>query len=585
MTLQHARQAPVVATIGPYLARTRVAYFSMEIALQAEIHTYSGGLGVLAGDTARTSADLALPMAFVTLLYRQGYLRQEIDPHGRQVDLADPWSPEDHATPLRAKVALVVEGREVWIRPWLYVLISPAGGSTPVLLLDTDLPENHADDRGITNALYAGDSAYRLKQEIVLGIGGLRILSALGFQIARYHLNEGHAALLALDLLRRHPRPPDQVSPSQLHYDVAQVRERCVFTTHTPVEAGHDCFSYELFGHLLQGYFPLDQLRQLAGSDRLNMTRLALALSGYINGVAVKHAEVTTRMFPDYDIRAVTNGIHVRSWVHPAFAQLFNRHSHDWGYLPMHMLRFDQLPAEAVWCAHTSAKADLIALTHRLSGIELDPQLPILGFARRVTTYKRPGLLFSDLERLTAIHAQHPFQLVFAGKAHPHDGPAKELIHELNQVIAKLAPVVRIAFLPNYDLGIAPVVVAGADVWLNTPEPPLEASGTSGMKAAVNGVLNLSVLDGWWIEACIEGVTGWSIGDGVYDGHPASAAHLYDKLEHSVLPLFYNQHERWVWMMQQSISKIGSFFSSHRMMLRYVAEAYLPRHGARDVHV
>lgn len=581
MTIPEHQRSASILTIGPYLARTRVAYFSMEIALHPEIHTYSGGLGVLAGDTARTSADLSLPMVFVTLLCRHGYLHQEIDAEGRQVDHPDPWSPEDHATPLRVKVALLIEGREVWVRPWLYLLKSPAGGSAPVLLLDTDLPENQAEDRHITSALYGGDHVYRLKQEIVLGIGGLRILGALGFQIASYHLNEGHAALLALDLLRRYPRPPDQVSPGQLRYDVAQVRERCIFTTHTPVDAGHDRFSYELFGHLLQGFVELDQLRQLAGSDRLNMTRLALSLSGYINGVAVKHAEVATRMFPDYRIRAVTNGIHVPTWAHPAFSELFNRHSKDWGYLPMNMLRFDQLPPEDVWRAHVSAKADLIALTRRITGVSLDPELPILGFARRVATYKRPGLLFSDLERLAAIHAVRPFQLVFAGKAHPHDGPAKELIRDIHQVIAKLAPTLSIAFLPNYDLGIAPIVIAGADVWLNTPEPPLEASGTSGMKAAINGVLNLSVLDGWWIEACIEGVTGWSIDDDGKGSHSASAAHLYDKLEHTVLPLYYEQRERWIWMMMQSISKIGSTFNSHRMMLRYIAEAYLPRHGVQ----
>ena len=575
------------ATIGPYLGRTSVAYFSMEIALCAEMHTYSGGLGVLAGDTARTCADLALPMVFVTLLYRRGYLRQDIDADGRQVDHPDPWSPEDHATPLRAKVALLIEGREVWVRPWLYVLRNPAGKSAPVLLLDTDLPENQPEDRPITDVLYGGDSSYRLKQEIVLGIGGLRIVAALGFKIARYHLNEGHAALLALDLLRRHPRPSDQVYPGQLRYDVARVRERCVFTTHTPVEAGHDHFAYELFGHLLQGYVELDQLRQLAGNDRLNMTRLALALSGYINGVAVRHAEVTTRMFPDYEIRAVTNGIHVPSWTHPAFAELFNRHSADWSELPMDMLRFDQLPPDEVWKAHLCARSDLVALVRRVANTTLDPELPIIGFARRVAAYKRPGLLFSDLERLKAIHARHPFQLVFAGKAHPHDAPAKELIRQIHQAIGALAPELRIAFLPNYDISIAPVVVAGADVWLNTPEPPLEASGTSGMKAAINGVLNLSVLDGWWIEGCIEGVTGWAIGGDASDTHAASAEHLYDKLEHVVLPLYYEHRQRWIWMMQQSISKIGSAFNTHRMMLCYVAEAYLPRHGAQsaDMHV
>lgn len=568
------------ATIGPYLAHTRVAYFSMEMALRPEMHTYSGGLGVLAGDTARAGADLELPMVFVTLLCREGYLRQEIDAEGRQVDHSDPWSPADYATPLRAKVAVVIEGREVWVRPWLYVMESPRGNTIPVLLLDTHLPENLPEDRGITDVLYGGDEAYRLKQEIVLGIGGLRLLPALGFRIESYHLNEGHAALLALDLLRRYPRPQDQVAPGELAYDVSRVRSMCIFTTHTPVEAGHDRFSYELFGHLLQGYIGLDQVRHLAGADRLNMTRLALNLSGYINGVAKRHAKTTTRMFPEYDIRAVTNGIHVPSWVHPAFAELFNRHSHEWGYSPEVMVRFDQLPDADVWDAHQRARDDLIAMVRERLGRNLDPALPILGFARRFAAYKRPGLLFSDLERLREINAERPFQLVMAGKAHPRDEPAKGLIHRMHELIRTLAPEMNIAFLPNYNTGIARTVISGSDVWLNTPEPPLEASGTSGMKAAVNGVLNLSVLDGWWFEACIEGVTGWAIGN---DGEQAAAAngeHLYDKLERAVLPLYYDDRERWIWMMRQSISKIGATFNSHRMMRRYAAEAYLSRRPA-----
>lgn len=567
------------ATIGPYLGHTRIAYFSMEIALRAEIHTYSGGLGVLAGDTARASADLELPMVFVTLLCRQGYLNQGIDASGRQVDQPDPWSPTDYATPLRAKVALLIEGHEVWVRPWLYPLKSPVGHTVPVILLDTDLPSNRPEDRGITDTLYGGDQTYRLKQEIVLGIGGLRVLSALGFQIETYHLNEGHAALLALDLLRRYPRPPDQVPPGGLKYDVSRVREQCIFTTHTPVEAGHDRFSFELFGHLMQGYIDLYQIRNLTGED-LNMTRLALNLSGYINGVAVRHAEVTTRMFPGYDIRAVTNGVHVGTWVHPAFAELFNHHSHEWGYQPELMVSFDQLPGDQVWAAHQVAKRDLIELVEHISDIRLDPDLPLIGFARRVASYKRPGLLFSDLERLRTIHADHPFQMIIAGKAHPSDEPAKELIHQLNEVIAQLAPDLRIAFLPNYDLRIASTVIAGPDIWLNNPQPPLEASGTSGMKAAVNGVLNLSALDGWWVEACIEGVTGWAIGHDGHDSGGASAADLYNKLERVVLPMYYHDRERWIWMMRQSISKIGSTFNTHRMMRRYATEAYLPRRPA-----
>ena len=574
----HARG--VEATIGPYLGHTRIAYFSMEMALHPEIHTYSGGLGVLAGDTAQASADLGLPMVFVTLLCRQGYLRQDIDESGRQADHPDPWSPEDYATPLRAKVAVVIEGHEVWVRPWLYPLESPKGNTIPVLLLDTDLPENRPEDRSITDTLYGGDESYRLKQEIVLGIGGLRLLPALGFQITTYHLNEGHAALLALDLLRRHPRPADLISPGELKYDVSRVRSACIFTTHTPVEAGHDRFSYELFGHLLRGYIAIDQVRQLGGEDRLNMTRLALNLSGYINGVATRHAETTTRMFPEYEIRAITNGIHVPRWIHPAFSELFNRHSHEWGYSPEVMARFDQLPAAGIWNAHQSAKSDLIHLIRRNVGVELDPKLPILGFARRFAAYKRPTLLFSDIERLKAIHATRPFQIVMAGKAHPHDHPAKDLIHRIHELIGELAPDMHIAFLPNYDISVARTVISGSDVWLNTPEPPLEASGTSGMKAAINGVLNLSVLDGWWIEGCIEDVTGWGIGHSDQRLAAADDEHLYDKLERVVLPLYYNDRERWIWMMRQSIGKIGTIFNSHRMMRRYAAEAYLPHRPA-----
>jgi len=569
---------PVVPTIGPFLGHSRIAYFSMEIALRAEMHTYSGGLGVLAGDTARASADLELPIVFVTLLCREGYLRQEIDAFGNQVESADPWLPKLYAVPLRAKVAVIIEGREVWVRPWLYKLEGALGNPIPILLLDTNLPENAADDQRITDALYAGDDVYRLKQEIVLGIAGLRILQALGFQIATYHLNEGHAALLALDLLRRYPRPADMVGAGEVKYDVARVRSACIFTTHTPVEAGHDHFSYGLFDHLLSGYIELDQVRLLAGNGELNMTLLALNLCGYVNGVAIRHAQTTTAMFPGYDIRAVTNGVHVPYWAHPAFAELFNRFSHDWGYDPEVLVRFDQLPDDAVWNAHVRAKTELLEMLAQRTGVRLDPQHPVLGFARRMTAYKRPDLLFHDVERLRAIHARHPFHVVLAGKAHPHDHEGKELIRRLHELGAALAPEMRVVFIPNYDLDIARRLVAGADIWLNTPSPPLEASGTSGMKAAINGVLNVSVLDGWWVEACIDGATGWGIGE-EHDVTQASNR-LYDKLEHAILPLYHNDRARWIWMMKQSISKIASYFNSHRMMRRYAAEAYIQRRPA-----
>ncbi len=563
-----------MSSIDPFLSRRRVAYFSMEIALRPEMHTYSGGLGGLAGDTARSCADLELPMVFVTLASREGYLRQEIDADGRQVDHADPWNPADWAVPLDAMVAVRIEGRAVWIRPWLYVLTCPVGHTIPVILLDTRLEHNDPADREITDRLYGGDEAYRLKQEIVLGIGGMRILHALGFDIETYHLNEGHAALLAAALLREHPHPTDRPSDGALSYDADRVRERCVFTTHTPVEAGHDRFDYEDVGRLLGDFLPLDQLKLLAGSDRLNMTRLALNLSGYVNGVAMRHAETARRMFPGYGIRAVTNGVHVPTWTHPAFVRLFEEVAPDWAHDPEELSGADELSDDAVWTAHEAAKGDLLAEIQRLTGVAMRQEVPVIAFARRMTGYKRPDLLFTDLERLRAINQKHPFQLVMAGKAHPRDEGGKALIAEIHAHTRSLAGDIPMAFLPNYDMALAKTLVAGADVWLNTPLPPYEASGTSGMKAALNGVLNLSVLDGWWIEAWVEGVTGWAIGRDD-QRHEDDAQDLYEKLERTVLPLYHAERGRWIGMMKDSISKIGPRFNSQRMMRRYASEAYL----------
>jgi starch phosphorylase len=577
-----AADPPAAQTIGPFLTHTRIAYFSMEIALRPQMHTYSGGLGVLAGDTARSCADLELPVVFVTLICRQGYLRQEIDAEGRQLEHADPWNPADYATPLRAKVAVLLEGREVWVRPWLHVLSSPIGSRVPVLLLDTDVDENQPEDRRLTDRLYGPGADHRLKQEAVLGIGGLRILQALGFDIRKHHMNEGHAALLALDLLRRYPRQADQISPGAMNYRLTPVREACIFTTHTPVEAGHDRFDYGLFEHVLQGYVDTAQLKRLAGEDSLNMTRLALNLSGFVNGVAARHAQTTNAMFPGYGIRAITNGVHLPTWAHPAMRALFDAHFAGWAHEPEMMVRADQLPADHVWAAHRTAKADLIGEVARRTGVALDPDLPLLGFARRMTAYKRPDLLFSDLDRLRSINRSLPFQVVLAGKAHPSDGPGKDLIQRIHQHIRALAPDMTMVFLTNYETDLARHLVCGVDVWLNTPTPPLEASGTSGMKAALNGVLNLSVLDGWWLEACIEGVTGWAIGsdgdaNGRHEAGPAAATaeDLFAKLEDVVLPLYHQDRDRWTWMMRQTIGKVACYFNTQRMMRRYAAEAYL----------
>ncbi len=561
--------------IHPFLNSTRIAYFSMEIALRSELHTYSGGLGVLAGDIVRSCADLEIPVVFVTLVSRAGYFRQEIGPDGEQVERDDPWDPAAWATPLPAMIAVEIERRPVWVKAWLYIHSAPHGRDVPVLLLDTDFAENDPRDRDITDHLYGDGEIYRLKQEIVLGIGGVRMLQALGFAIHTYHLNEGHAALLALELLRRFRHPVGPVA-GESAYDVSRVREMCIFTTHTPVAAATDRFSYETVGAVMEEMVELGELKALAGTDRMNMTSLALALAGYVNGVARRHAETAAHMYPGYHIRAITNGVHAPSWTHPSFAKLYNALLPNWSHEPELLVRADQLDDAAVWQAHTEAKRELIALVQEMRGVALDPDKPILAFARRMTSYKRPDLLFTDLDRLAALARKRPFQLVMSGKAHPRDQEGKRLIGEIERRMGTLGRVLPAAFLPGYDLDIARVLVAGADIWLNTPQPPMEASGTSGMKAALNGVLNVSVLDGWWVEAWIEGVTGWSIGaDGVGATSEADAASLYDKLETVVLPLYATDRARWTWMMKQGISKIASYFNSQRMMRRYASEAYI----------
>ena len=562
-------------TLDAYTHQPRVAYFSMEIALRNEIPTYAGGLGVLAGDTIRSAADLALPLVAVSLVSRRGNFRQEIDAQGRQIEHPAAWSPQDWAKPLDAKIAVTIEGRAVWIGAWLYVLEGHMGGRQPVLLLDTDLDENHRDDREITHYLYGDGEIYRLKQEIVLGIGGVRMLQALGFDILQYHMNEGHSALLGLELLRRHEYPPENLRPGEPAYDLPRVRELCNFTTHTPVESGHDRFSYDLVARVLDTPIDLPTLKRLAGEDSLNMTRLALNLSEYVNGVAKRHAEISNTLFPGYRVHAITNGVHPFTWASEPFRRLYDQYLPSWCHEPEQLVRADcSLSDEAIREAHEQAKRAMIELVRARTGVALHLHLPILGFARRMTAYKRPDLLFSDLARLRAIAGDRPFQVVLAGKAHPRDAGGKQLIEHLHALMRELEGVVPIAYLPDYDMDIARALVAGVDVWLNTPLRPLEASGTSGMKAAFNGVPSLSILDGWWVEGCIEGVTGWAIGNAT-GADDSDAAALYDKLERVVLPLYHDDFDGWAKVMKGAISKNAAYFNSHRMMRRYATEAYI----------
>jgi glycogen phosphorylase len=561
------------ALVDEFTREPRTAYFSMEIALRSDIPTYAGGLGVLAGDVVRTAADLELPLVAVTLVSRDGYFRQEIDAQGRQIEHADAWNPAEHCQPLNAAVAISIEGRPVWVFGWLFVAAGSTG-TTPVILLDTDFPMNQPEDRLITRHLYGGDQAYRLKQEAVLGMGGMHVLQALGFSISEYHMNEGHSALLGLSLLRAYRYRPHELRPGESPYDLHRVRHLCNFTTHTPIESGHDKFSYELVRQVLGDLVEMPTLKALAGEQALNMTLLALNVSDYVNGVAMRHAEVSQKLFPGFQVHAITNGVHPFTWTCPSFARLFDDYAPGWAHAPELLIRADTIPDDKILGAHAQAKQRLIGAVKAATDVALDPALPIIGYARRMTAYKRPELLFSDMERLRGLSRRYPFQIVLGGKAHPQDQPGKELIKRLHDYARELQGAVSVAFVPNYDMRSAAMMVAGVDLWLNTPLPPLEASGTSGMKAAFNGVPQLGVLDGWWIEGCIEGVTGWAIGE--FSQSPESHAQaLYDKLERAVLPCFYEDRPRWLRTMKAVIAKSAVSFNSHRMMRRYVTEAYL----------
>ncbi len=558
----------------------KIAYFSMEIGVHNDIPTYSGGLGVLAGDTIRSGADLKLPMIAVTLLSKNGYFTQDINEAGRQTESPSKWDPVSYMQLLPHRITVEIGGRDVYVQTWQYNVQSLTGGCVPVFFLDTDIAENRTEDREITSRLYGGGQEYRLKQELVLGVGGVRLLHAMGFRIKKYHMNEGHASFLTLELLKRFKKPIEDVWDEKLVWDIEHVKNLCVFTTHTPIEAGHDKFPYELISKTMDGLFPLDILKDLAGKDYLNMTMLALNLSRYINGVAKKHGEVSQNMFPGYEIHAITNGVHSYTWTCESFKKIFDEYLPGWANEPELFVRVGRIPDQKLWAAHIEAKQNLCDHIKKLTGVYFSPEILTIGFARRATAYKRADLIFRDIERLLKI-GEGKIQFVYAGKAHPKDEPGKKLIQNIFEYIKRLNGRIKIVYLKNYDMNTALKVVSGVDVWMNTPLRPLEASGTSGMKAAHNGVINFSVLDGWWIEGHIEGYTGWAIGPPPNELTPGAnadardAEDLYSKLEKKIIPTYYNERSKWIRMMQNAIGKNAYYFNSHRMMRRYVTEAYI----------
>lgn len=555
-----------------------VAYFSMEICLEEAIPTYSGGLGVLAGDTLRSAADLQLPMVAVTLLYRKGYFRQELDAGGRQREHPVAWRPEARLEPVDLRVSVTVEDRTVLVRPWLYRVRGVSGHEVPVYLLDTALPENDSFARTLTDSLYGGDMRYRLAQEMVLGLGGVEVLRALHPADEHvFHLNEGHSALLTLALAEQ--RLGDRPAFDATGEDLEAVRQRCVFTTHTPVPAGHDRFPASLVVQML-GPERAGLLQSIGGlNGELNMTKLALRLARYVNGVAMRHREVSRAMFPEVPIDAVTNGVHAVTWTSEPFRELFDRHMPEWRRDNLYLRYATGIEGDEIQHAHSLAKRAMCDEVESRTGVRLDPATFTIGFARRATPYKQADLVFTDPDRLRAIARRRgPVQIVFGGKAHPADGDGKALIQRIFAAAAELGDDVRVVYLENYEMSLGRALTAGVDLWLNNPQRPLEASGTSGMKAALNGVPSLSVLDGWWIEGHVEGVTGWSIGqrgehlpDRDRDVHD-----LYTKLEELILPLYYAEPAGFVDVMRSAIALNGSFFNTQRMVMQYLQNAYLP---------
>jgi glycogen phosphorylase len=542
----------------------------------------------------------------VSLLYRRGFFSQHLSEDGTQTEEPVVWNVEDFLKEEAARVSVPLENRRVELRCWRYDVKGVRGFVVPVYFLDADLPSNAEWDRNLTGGLYGGDSYYRLCQEVLLGVGGVRMLRALGYEdLTRYHMNEGHAALLSLELLGEEAVAAGRTAING--EDIEKVRAKCVFTTHTPVPAGHDRFPIEYLTRVFPQQSKFFDLKDAAVAElvkrslqteqnfpdlqeaaargaHLNMTYLALSLSKYVNGVAKQHGVTSRQMFPEVPIEAITNGVHAGTWTSPPFQQLFDRQIAQWREDNYSLRSALGLPPEEVWSAHLIAKHELLEAVREKTGLSLDEEVFTIGFARRATGYKRADLILSDLDRLRQIakNAGH-FQIIYAGKAHPNDGGGKDIIRRIFQAKKALRKAVPVVFLDEYNLDLGGKITSGVDLWLNTPQFPLEASGTSGMKSALNGVPSLSILDGWWVEGHIEGVTGWSIGEprrtmdttDIATDNSKEAEALYSKLENIILPMFYKEPRLYIQIMQHAIAINGSFFNTQRMVQQYITDAYL----------
>jgi len=547
----------------------KIGYFSMEVGIKNEIPTYSGGLGILAGDSAKAAADLGIDMSVFTLLYNKGNYEQALTKDGWQTERDVIWKPEEHLEKLNETVQIELEGKPVYLNIWEYDVIGKKG-TVPVYFLDSNNEKNPDYIRRITDHIYTPDVHTRIFQEAILGIGGLRASQALGLDLQINHLNEGHSAFII----------PERINQGNKLEDII---ETSVTTTHTPVDAGLERFDYGLVNLLLPGFLP-SNITKLAGEDCLNMSYLAINASGYVNAVSKKHAEVSKKLFKR-DIDYITNGVHSETWTSTSFKKLLDKYCDGWRTDYKMIEKAETIPLEEIWNAHMTEKKVMIDFIKENTGVEFDPDILTLGFARRAATYKRVDLLFYNIERLRKIGIKQ-LQADIAGKAHPADIPAKESIKGVFRYKDKLGNDIGIVYVPNHDITSGKVFVAGNDIGLNNPLRPCEASGTSGQKYAKNANPHFSTLDGWWCEGHQEGKTGWSIGDdfdyGIIgtDSNEAcqirqkDANSLYDKLENVIIPMFYNNRNEFIKVMRSSLAINGSYFSADRMMREYAKKAY-----------
>ena len=534
------------------------AYFSAEIGFSTDVPTYSGGLGVLAGDHLKAAADAGLPLVGVTLMYREGYFRQHLGHDGWQTESYPAFMPSPLLKRLPQRVDIRLYNRRVNVDIWTTEITGFTGKKVPVLLLDTDCPDNAPEDRSITHRLYGGDQELRLLQEAVLGFGGYKAVKLVHPQIERLHLNEGHTAF----------------APLAMHMagvDLDHVRHVSHFTTHTPVPAGHDVFMYEMAERVLGDGMPKN-IRDFAGHDALRMSELALSMCGTANGVSKLHGEVTREMFPNRTVGHVTNGVHHLTWVAEPMAELFDKELPGWRGDPRVLKQAGELSTEGLLHAHKKRKRQLLTYANSHNNLGFADSILTIGFARRAAAYKRATLLFRDIDRLTRL-AGGRVQFLFAGKAHPRDEAGHRIIQAVVQAGHNLGGKVRVGYLVNYTMWTGALITSGVDVWLNTPLRPYEASGTSGMKSALNGIPSASIADGWWAEAARDGENGWLIGDANNPDDAADAESLYTTLEEKIIPTYYERREQWAQVMKQAIVT-GADFTAARMIGDYRQQYY-----------